>query len=49
MSHLARVHPYASKNHKIQNIPELKQFLEGIKPRLLLRNLPVECSQVKQN
>jgi len=39
--------PYQLHHHQhvIQPIPELKQFLEGIKPRLLLRNLPQECSQ----
>merc|ERR1712113_538975 len=37
-----RATPYQAS---ISNIPELKQFLTGIKPRLLLRNIPKDSTQ----
>ena len=42
-----RLAPY-STNH-IKDIPKLREFLTGIKPRLLLRNIPKDLTQVIQN
>ena len=39
-----RLAPY-STNH-IKDIPKLREFLTGIKPRLLLRNIPKDLTQV---
>ena len=39
-----RLAPY-STNH-IKDIPKLRGFLTGIKPRLLLRNIPKDLTQV---
>ena len=39
--------PYTlNEMHKIKQIPQLKETLHGSLPRMLLRNLPKDCTQV---
>ena len=43
----SRPAPYTlNETYKIKEIPQLKETLSGNLPRMLLRNLPKDCTQV---